>query len=77
MVPSEFQGQPHEATGPVAIVVARYNETITRNLLQGAVTTLTAQGIEGASDHRGLGPWRRGKCPLSPVDWPTRAVIAP
>ncbi len=45
-MPSEIQGRTRGTSQPVAIVVSRYNETITRNLLQGAVATLTAHGIE-------------------------------
>jgi 6,7-dimethyl-8-ribityllumazine synthase len=48
-VPHEYQGQTSNAEGPVAIVVARYNETITSNLLRGALETLNAQGIGDAA----------------------------
>ena len=45
-MPTEYRGQPQAATGPVAIVVARYNDNITANLLAGAVATLTEHGID-------------------------------
>jgi len=44
-VPRIFQGDPKQARGPIAIVVSRYNESITRNLLAGALETLAAHGI--------------------------------
>jgi 6,7-dimethyl-8-ribityllumazine synthase len=45
-VPSEYCGDSRAATGPLAIVVARYNEAITRNLLRGALETLKEYGID-------------------------------
>jgi 6,7-dimethyl-8-ribityllumazine synthase len=44
-VPSEYRGEPGAASGPIAIVVARYNENITSNLLSGALATLQEYGI--------------------------------
>ena len=44
-MPRIFQGDSKQARGPIAIVVSRYNESITRNLLAGALETLTAHGI--------------------------------
>lgn len=44
-VPTIYQGDTSAATGRYAIVVARFNETITRRLLDGAVETLTAHGV--------------------------------
>jgi len=42
---NEFHGDPSEARGRYAIVVSRYNESITGKLLAGAVETLTAHGV--------------------------------
>lgn len=44
-MPVEFQGQPAPTDGRFAIVVSRYNETITAKLLAGAVETLRAAGV--------------------------------
>jgi len=43
----EFQGKPAEAAGTIAIVVAKYNDTITSKLLSGAVETLEKHGFTG------------------------------
>jgi 6,7-dimethyl-8-ribityllumazine synthase len=40
-----FQGNPSDATGALAIVVSRYNESITRKLLEGALATLAERGV--------------------------------
>ena len=40
-----FEGKPEAAKGRFAIVVARFNDTITSRLLDGAVTTLVDHGI--------------------------------
>lgn len=40
-----YQGTDEEARGRFAIVVSRFNESITRRLLQGAVETLLAHGV--------------------------------
>ena len=44
-----LEGRIEQASGPVAIVVSRYNESITENLLHGALTTLTEHGV---ADHQ-------------------------
>jgi len=44
-MPHVFQGAVEEVAGRFAIVVARYNESITARLLDGAVTTLAARGV--------------------------------
>ena len=45
-MPNTFQGNPTAvAEGRFAIVVARFNETITTRLLEGAVQTLAAHGV--------------------------------
>ncbi len=40
-----FSGQPVAASGRLAIVVSRYNETVTSRLLAGALETLRARGV--------------------------------
>ncbi|MDY0170482.1 MAG: 6,7-dimethyl-8-ribityllumazine synthase [Thermoguttaceae bacterium] len=47
-MPNVFEGSSTAAEGRFAIVVARFNETITRRLLDGAVETLLARGIPDA-----------------------------
>ncbi len=47
-MPNIFEGSSTEAEGRFAIVVARFNESITRRLLDGAVTTLLERGIPDA-----------------------------
>ena len=44
-MPRELEGQPGQTIGPMAIVVARYNDSITSNLLQGALETLREHQI--------------------------------
>ncbi len=44
-MPRIFDGAAGSVSGRFAIVVSRYNETITGKLLQGAVETLTAAGM--------------------------------
>jgi 6,7-dimethyl-8-ribityllumazine synthase len=44
-MPRFFDGATGPVSGRFAIVVSRYNETITGKLLQGAVDTLTQAGI--------------------------------
>jgi len=44
-MPNVFEGKASEGHGRFAIVVARFNETITGRLAEGAVATLTANGI--------------------------------
>jgi 6,7-dimethyl-8-ribityllumazine synthase len=40
-----FQGSATGSNGRFAIVVSRFNETITSRLLDGAISTLTAHGV--------------------------------
>ncbi|MCE9544372.1 MAG: 6,7-dimethyl-8-ribityllumazine synthase [Planctomycetia bacterium] len=48
-MPNEFKGEPIAAKGAkFAIVVARYNESITSKLLAGAQSTLLAAGVADA-----------------------------
>src|SRR5271169_6709400 len=44
-MPNIFQGNATAAEGRFAIVVSRFNESITSRLLEGAVQTLTAHGV--------------------------------
>ena len=44
-MPNIFQGTVTAAAGRFAIVVSRFNESITSRLLEGAVQTLTAHGV--------------------------------
>jgi 6,7-dimethyl-8-ribityllumazine synthase len=44
-VPRYLQGALSAPEGSIAIVVSRYNESITRNLLEGAVATLIEHGV--------------------------------
>jgi 6,7-dimethyl-8-ribityllumazine synthase len=44
-MPNIYQGSPTSAGESFAIVVARWNNTITSKLLEGAVETLTANGV--------------------------------
>jgi 6,7-dimethyl-8-ribityllumazine synthase len=49
-MPNTFQGNPAAAVeGRFAVVVARFNESITSRLLEGAVRTLVEHGV--ADDH--------------------------
>lgn len=45
VVMNEFKGNPAAARGRFAIVVARYNESITSRLLKGALETFSARGV--------------------------------
>ena len=45
-MPTVYQGDKSDAQGRYAIVVSRYNDSITRKLLDGAVATLVAHGID-------------------------------
>jgi len=47
-MPNVFEGSSTAVEGRFAIVVARFNETITRRLLEGAVETLLSRGIPEA-----------------------------
>jgi len=44
-VPKTIQGDPSKGRGPISIVVARYNEGVTGNLLEGALATLRSHGV--------------------------------
>ncbi len=48
-MPQVWEGKAGSASGAFAIVVARYNESITGNLLRGAVTTLDEHGVPDRS----------------------------
>ena len=47
-MPNVYEGNSEACAGRFAIVVAKFNESITSRLLEGAVQTLTGQGI---ADH--------------------------
>ncbi len=44
-MPRVFQGKPTAPGGRFAVVVARFNESITSRLLDGALQTLAARGV--------------------------------
>ncbi len=44
-MPREIEGTPTEVSGRLAIVVSRYNESITRKLLEGALATLAEHNV--------------------------------
>ena len=44
-MPTVYQGTPTASPGRLAIVVSRYNESITSRLLSGAMETLLAAGV--------------------------------
>jgi 6,7-dimethyl-8-ribityllumazine synthase len=44
-VPNTYEGKPEAASGRFAIVVSRFNQSITSRLMQGAVDTLLAAGV--------------------------------
>jgi 6,7-dimethyl-8-ribityllumazine synthase len=44
-MPQTFQGSLDASPGRWAVVVSRYNESITGRLLEGAITTLTSHGV--------------------------------
>jgi 6,7-dimethyl-8-ribityllumazine synthase len=48
-MPNVFQGDRSGGSGRFAVVVSRYNDSITGKLLNGAVATLTAAGVADAS----------------------------
>ncbi|MFO0904737.1 MAG: 6,7-dimethyl-8-ribityllumazine synthase [Pirellulales bacterium] len=50
-MPQVFQGDGSKGRGRFAIVVARYNESITSRLLEGAVSTLTSRGVADGNVH--------------------------
>jgi 6,7-dimethyl-8-ribityllumazine synthase len=47
-VPNVYEGKPTASDGRFAIVVARFNPSITSGLLDGAIATLQAQGVADA-----------------------------
>ncbi len=47
----ELKGEVDQAVGPVSIVVARYNQAVTTNLLKGALDTLTEHGLSDDAVH--------------------------
>ncbi|MGE0610579.1 MAG: 6,7-dimethyl-8-ribityllumazine synthase, partial [Pirellulales bacterium] len=44
-MPTHFRGQVGSITGRVAIVVSRYNETVTNRLLAGALEAFASHGV--------------------------------
>src|SRR3990172_10047363 len=44
-MPNVYQGKAGPTEGRFAVVVSRFNESITTSLLDGAVQTLTAHGV--------------------------------
>ncbi len=48
-MPNIYEGKPDRSSGRFAIVVSRFNPSITGRLLDGAVATLTAHGV--ADEH--------------------------
>jgi len=48
-MPRIFEGKTTAPAGRLAVVVARYNESITGKLLQGALETLRARGVPDES----------------------------
>ncbi|MCA9214113.1 MAG: 6,7-dimethyl-8-ribityllumazine synthase [Planctomycetales bacterium] len=44
-MPKTLEGRSVDGRGPIAIVVSRYNNSITMNLLEGAISTLTEYGV--------------------------------
>ncbi len=44
-MPNVYEGKPAIAPGRFAVVVSRFNESVTRGLLDGAVKTLCAHGV--------------------------------
>jgi 6,7-dimethyl-8-ribityllumazine synthase len=48
-MPNVFEGDRSAGVGRFAVVVSRYNDSITGKLLDGAVATLTAAGVVDAS----------------------------
>lgn len=48
-MPTTCEGQPTAPSGRIAIVVSRYNESITSGLLSGALETLVTHGVSEAA----------------------------
>jgi 6,7-dimethyl-8-ribityllumazine synthase len=49
LVPRVFEGKLNTPDGSLAIVVSRYNESITRNLLTAALETLAENGVKDSA----------------------------
>jgi 6,7-dimethyl-8-ribityllumazine synthase len=49
LVPRVFEGKLNAPNGSLAIVVSRYNESITRNLLSGALEALAENGVKDSA----------------------------
>ncbi len=47
-MPTVFQGNPAQAQGRLAIVVSRFNESITQRLLDGAMLTLASHAVDSS-----------------------------
>ena len=62
-MPRVFEGNLAAPDGRLAIVVSRYNESITRKLLDGALATLREHGVARRANRRRLGA-RRVRIPL-------------
>ncbi len=45
-MPNIYEGNMDDTTGRFAVVVAKFNETITRGLLDGALETLAEHGVD-------------------------------
>ncbi len=56
-MPQTYQGEPSTTKGTLAIVVSRYNESVTSRMLAGALETLAAHGV---SDERISVAWVPG-----------------
>lgn len=50
-MPVEYKAERERVSGRFAIVVSRYNEMVTGRLLEGAVRTLTENGVADQSIH--------------------------
>ena len=70
----EFRGDLSVPKGRLAVVVGRYNESVTRKLLAGAIQTLHEHGVpDDAVDVA----WVPGafEIPTSPADWFAAAAM--
>jgi 6,7-dimethyl-8-ribityllumazine synthase len=72
-MPKTFVGNPQVPAAAIAIVVSRYNESITGKLLSGALETLAAHGVK---DDRVAVAWAPGAWEL-PVVAARFAGVAP
>ena len=76
-MPNEYRGEPSECAGRrFAVVVSKYNDTITRRLLDGALATLEQHGV---ASHEIDVAWvpGLGKFPWLPTVWPVPATTPP